>query len=221
MKVLLSMCLILLSSSFPFEQRQAVALAPNFCSDYPTARAACNSFKELVDHRDSEILDMLRQQCRIGGGKAGRTYACLKDGEDKFLIVAFNMPTEWQKTELGALTGRSTMCMDEYENGIPNGYQHHSVLEWTRADANRGASEAMTPITKELYRGEHIARGETVATVDPGEITMSYSFANKAGGTTDYRLTVRRSTKRFVETWTTAENTETESGHCAGFDGKP
>jgi hypothetical protein len=39
------------------------------------------------------------------------------------------------------------------------------------------------------------------ATVDPTEVTAAYSFHNKSGGITDYKLTIRRSTRRFVETW--------------------
>jgi len=56
---------------------------------------------------------------------------------------------------------------------------------------------------------------KTKATVDPTQITVSNSTS---GGATDYKLTIRRSTKRFVETYELENRMYTESGHCAVFD---
>ena len=197
---------------------KAISLPDNFCSEFPAASSACKSFKELADHEDSEILSILRHECRRGGGHGGATYICFRDGQDKFLAVAFNMPDQRTKAEEDRFTGKSSLCLDEYDNGIP-GSQQHSWVEWMRTPVN--GLEGTTPITGKLYVGDHVAPGEIVATVDPTEITVSRSFANKSGSQTDYKFAIRRSTKRWVETYKTDTRTYTETGHCAAFNGQP
>jgi hypothetical protein len=209
---------VLTLSCYTFGQSQPIVLPHDFCSDFSAATLSCKSFKELVDHGDKEILDILRQQCRAGGGRRGATYVCFKEGADKFLVVSFNMPEEWEKTTLGHLTGESMLCSDEYENGSP-GDQRFSSLDWLRLDKYHDPSDANTPVTGKLFDDKlHVTPGETAATVGLSAISVRYSFTNKSGSLTDYKLLIRRSTRRFVETYDADNKTYTETGHCAVFD---
>jgi hypothetical protein len=202
----------LLLTVVAFGQHAPVSLGADFCSDFPSAKPACGSFKELVDHRDNEILAILSQRCRIEGNglgpgaSGGDAYACFVENEDRFMVIGFRMPASREEVR-GA--GRGILCFDEYKKGMPGDYQRHTELVNDPLAPPEDKPTAMSP-----------TMGETNATVDPSGITVSYSFPNGNGGKTDYKLVIRRSTKRFVETYEADKNTYTETGHCAEFPPK-
>jgi hypothetical protein len=186
--------------------RKPVLLSSNFCSDFPAATTSCRSFKELVDHKDPEVLGILRHKCRVGGGQSGTTYVCFKGEKDSFVVLAFNMPDQWEKGAHGLVKGESSMCLDEYENGIPGGSQEYAWLDWQR-------NEDVRPIQAVTRRGKSREVGTIdLATVDPAEVVVSYS---------DHKLNIRRSTNRFVDSYGTVKNPRIDTGHCAVFEGEP
>jgi len=62
--------------------------------------------------------------------------------------------------------------------------------------------------TEGMFKGLNI-------TIDQTEILIDYPFNNQNGGTTQYSLTIRRSTGRFVETLESeAKTVSTHLGSC-------
>jgi hypothetical protein len=130
-------------------------------------------------------------------------------------VVAFNVPDRWKRSEYDSLEGRSSLCLDEYENGIPGGYQYFSFLEWLKLNEGDSPSDGHTPSDENTLDTQgHVLPLKTEATVSPTQVTVAYSFHNKSDGITDYKLTIRRSTRRFIETWDAGGDTTTETGHC-------
>ena len=207
-----SLLIALLFTIVAFGQHAPVSLSANFCSDFQSAKPACGSFKELVDHRDNEILAILSQRCRVDGVGLGReaseggAYACFVEDEDRFLVVGFSMPASREEVRNGVITGRGVLCFDEYKKGMPGGHQQYAELVNDPLVPPEDKPAAISP-----------PKGDTEATVDASGIFMSYSFHNGNGGKTDYKLEIRRSTQRFVETYEADKSTYTETGHCAVF----
>src|SRR5579859_6281495 len=81
----------LLLSFFALGQRKPVTLEPDFCAVFPSAKSSCESFKELVDRKDKDLLAILGQRCRVNaigygrGAGEGAAYACFVESEDRFL----------------------------------------------------------------------------------------------------------------------------------------
>jgi len=51
--------------------------------------------------------------------------------------------------------------------------------------------------------------------IDDSELSIDFPFNNQIGGTTQYSLTIRRSTGRFIETYSSDNTaTTTHSGTC-------
>jgi hypothetical protein len=210
---------IFLLSVGAFGQHRPLSLGPKFCTDFPSAKAACESFKELVERRDKELLAILSQRCRMNsfgsgrGARQGSAYACFIEGEDRFLTVGFSMPASKEEVPSGVVTGdKGLLCLDEYKQGMPGDTQRSTELENDPLAPAEDKPAAMSPVT-----GKELGLSDVRAAVDSSAIWVSYSFLNGNGGKTDYQLKIRRSTKRFVETYEGDKKTYTETGHCAVF----
>jgi len=93
--------------------------------------------------------------------------------------------------------------LDEYTNGIFSRFIH-GFGSWHRT-------------TLEVFfrsSDEKINDGASVI-IDDTEISIEQPFKNQNGGTTQYSLTIRRSTGRFIETFASENiSTTTHSGTC-------
>ena len=187
---------------------QMASLKPDYCSAFsPRSRNACESFEELVDHNDRQIAALMP----IKG--VGLTYVCFDQTEDRFLLLSLRLPQ----------SGIGSLSQDEYRNGM-RASNHHSVnLEWHsplgREDHTYPDGWWMPPeaqATGAYTDDARISIGKTVATVDPSEISLEYSYRNSKRTVTHYTFYVRRSTARFEETFDAGTPVVSE-GHCAVF----
>jgi hypothetical protein len=188
----------------------ATKLSSDFCSRFTAgAASSCASFKDLFDDRDKELLSAM------GTKRGDSTVICFDEGEDRFIELSMSI----------SVSGKSSLAYDEYRKGrresnhrstelkwyAPLGEQDHTYPEgwWMPPDDN----------LHRRYDGDHISTLETVATVDDSEISAKYSFPNRHDTITDYELTIRRSTKRFIESYQVGKGSPIEqTGHCALFE---
>ena len=171
------------------------------CSEARSSKA-CGSFKQLVDARDKDILDSLSSK---------PTYVCFRPNEDAFLLIHVQPPSPyiWRTADDGVgqtQDFQSSVNLTEYRDGV-----FYTIKDgrasWYRSSPN---SEPLfhSESTQGIFKGLKI-------TVYPTEISFDYPFNNQNGGTTQYSLTIRRSTGRFTETFTTeTAPVTTHSGSC-------
>jgi len=171
------------------------------CPEAQTSKA-CHSFKQLLDAQDKDILHSL---------SLPPSYVCFRPGEDAFLIVNVEEPRPygWKKLDDNGVEEqqfKSSVKLTEYKEGVFNSIKNGREV-WRRSspdDEPLFYSEA----TEGLFKGLKIV-------VDEAEITIDYPFNNQNGGTTQYSLTIRRSTGRFIEAFTSEiTHTTTQSGSC-------
>lgn len=170
----------------------------------PEASRSCHSFTELLSHQDRQLLSLLES------GSKGTSLVCFAEGVDRFLVVVAFLPPG----KIGFL------AHDEYRNGMRESNHRQVSLQW---HAPAGSSDHTYPegwwmppdgVYEHLYEGDHVAPLKTVGTVDPAEISLAYSINGQHGGTTDYKLYIRRSTNRFVEEYDGADGSPRATGHC-------
>lgn len=165
------------------------------CSEAATSRA-CTSFKQLLDAHDKDLVETF---------STPTSYVCFRPNEDAFLIFHVGAPEKdgWEKAEdnVGQTQGfKKTAGLTEYRDGVF--YTDHSVREYWRR---------FRPDEEPLFHSES---KDLKITIDGTEISIDYPFTNQSNGTTQYSLTIRRSTGRFVETFTGDAAPVTHSGTC-------
>ncbi len=203
------LCLLLLHAD-ALGQTAATGISQDFCSGFAVSAAnSCASFKELLENRDKELLSA------IGTERGDSTLVCFDEREDRFIELSINL----------SVSGKSSIAYDEYRKGRRESNHHSTELKWYAPLGERDHTYPegwWMPPTDSLHRkydGDHISTGETVATVDASEISFKYSFSNRRGTITDYELTIRRSTNRFIESYQVGNASPIEeTGHCALFE---
>jgi len=192
---------VLLVAVCAFAQSRPVVLAPNFCTDFPAATQACESFKDLMTHRDATVLDMFPH------GDKGATYVCFVEQRDEFSVVSFSIPAA-EKSSEGAMVGKSKLYFDEYRDGIQAIPGPRSTeLVWNVMEVAFSAPTHRDPL-------------KIRAVVGINEIHVLKSlFADKSGSTPEYEITIHRSTGRFRQTFSAHETKLSETGRCAVFQG--
>jgi hypothetical protein len=170
------------------------------CSEAQTSKA-CSSFKQLLEAHDKDILDSL---------SSPTSYVCFRPNEDAFLIFHEDAPGpyRWQKLDEGAGERQlGVPVLAEFRNGVVYRVTYGFGSYWFRS----------SPDSEPSFKSrsdEQFNDGATIL-IDDTEISISHPFKNQNGGTTQYSLTIRRSTGRFMETFA-SENTPitTYSGTC-------
>jgi hypothetical protein len=171
------------------------------CSDAPTSKA-CGSFKQLLEAHDKDILDSI---------SSPTSYVCFRPNEDVFLIFHVKDPTEyfWLRLDDSSKGEKQygSPVLAEFRNGLlyrtTNGIGY-----WFRSSPTE-----KEPIFKSRP-DENYNDGATVI-IAGTEISIDHTFKNQNGGTTQYSLTIRRSTGRFIETFASADTPgRTHSGTC-------
>jgi hypothetical protein len=174
-------------------QPPSIKLPTVNCSDAETAKA-CSSFKQLLDAQDKDILKNLYFPS---------SYVCFRPKDDAFLIFHIGAPgpklwKKWEKVDVGPVETQSGFpALTEFREGV---FYHEAIGmgDWTRYNnldtlptftlrPNGGNTDGMA-----------IVIGET-------EISVTYPFKNRNDETTQYELTIRRSTGRFSETFAVNE----------------
>jgi hypothetical protein len=170
------------------------------CSDVQTSKA-CGSFKQLLDAHDKDVIELL---------SLPTSYVCFRPNEDSFLILEHKdplSPYEWRSLDDGVgEIQQSTTNLIEYRDGVETSAKYVRRY-WYRYSTT--AKPLFRPEkTDDIYEGLKL-------NIDDSEISIDFPFKNQNGGTTEYSLVIRRSTGRFVETFS-AEGTPntTHSGTC-------
>lgn len=169
----------------------------------------CGSFNELLADHDKEVLDSL-----TGSLRAARV--CFIEGEDDFLILSFDLPSDsrWKKEKLAGfyVNGPVLGSLTRYTDGVT----HDSFLfqiVWHRI------GEDGDPTAE----GKAFLGGEGNLNIGSDETDFISTWQNKAGTTTNYRLSIRLATGRFKETydWKDAKGKSQETdntGHCFRYE---
>jgi len=158
------------------------------CSEADAAKA-CASFKQLVEAHDKDILSEISTK---------PAFVCFRPKEDAFVIFRVEQPipsAPWIKDKDGKGENHvvlSSAFFSEYRNGVLYALRF-GLQNWHRVD------ESSEPTYEyEATRGEW--KGLKIS-IDGTEITVEYPFTNANSTTTEYSLTIRRSTGRFTETF--------------------
>jgi len=148
------------------------------CSKFSLS-PGCKSFTELVDSKDKDILDRL----------VGDSFVCFRPDEDVFLIASYLKPDESAYLRTGKYTSEQTgiFFYNRFKEGLTDDYET-AYGTWTK---NTVAGEDVRFSAKPPYS----------ALIDAGEVSFSYQYKNMRGTNTSYLLQIRKSTKRFVETF--------------------
>ncbi|MGA3016014.1 MAG: hypothetical protein ABSF62_02765 [Bryobacteraceae bacterium] len=168
------------------------------CSEAQIEKA-CSSFKQLAEAHDKDILESLEPP----------SYVCFRPNEDAFLIFHVDAPNTWtwkkSDDEDGQIqTSRATLTT--YRGGLLD-VAKAGLGYWRRSWSGQEPyfdSES----TEGIFKGLKI-------TILPTQVFVEYPFQNQNGGTTQYSLTIRRSTGRFTETFAVNDTpSTTNSGTC-------
>ena len=175
------------------------------CSEFPTARGcasfnkatridcsqfsspACPSFKEMVSKLDAEITDV------IGGKTAETAFVCFRELEDVFLLISYTRPIDRLFSVSSEPTSSTQFGFFNYRR-VKNG-----VSEDRQSLSGRWRRTRFGSMSDVVFEGnKHTSLS---AFITDTEVMFSYSFKNLNSTTTQYGLTVRRSTLRFSETY--------------------
>ena len=175
------------------------------CSDR-AALKACNSFRQLLEGSDKEVLDHISVR---------PSYVCFRPDADEFVIAGIDNPIgRWEKDDKRRGERRQAVVfLIEYRDGlrfqerIGFGYWHRRDLQDHNPtfEAEQKTASALSPDA-----GSWTAR----AKADNAEIEIGYSFTNQSDSITEYALSIRRSTGRFYETFTDQKNAVKQAGTC-------
>ena len=142
------------------------------------------------------------------------SYVCFEKDEDNFIIVATYPPLEGLYRRLPSAPSivqqPSRVLFIRYKQGVSDDFKFVAGV-W-----KKGAGVGEVFVTPRA--------SETSVSVDNAEIAVEYSFHNLNKNRTHYNFVIRRSTLRFIETWTAPSTKDKssdqihEGGHCAEFN---
>lgn len=146
------------------------------------------SFRELISVKDKAVLAALGMD---------HAFVCFKQEADEFLIVSFSDPQDnnWRTSEKDKDEERAfaVASIDHYEEGAtaPGGVTVAVIGHWKRYSIFPG---------QVIFEGSSTDSNANIS-IDQDEFTASKTYTNVSGGQTKFRLTLRRSTGRFTETY--------------------
>lgn len=139
----------------------------------------CRDFKELLDHDDADIVDSFYSR-----SPNTSYYACFSDSSRRFFIISYGMlGAAYQGTYK-----RTLLFQNIFIDGQSNG-ANFARMEWFQDDYAR--------IVTSAKQGKLV-----VGNVTPSELAYQNKFTNKNGTETQYSLSIRWSTGRFIESFT-------------------
>jgi hypothetical protein len=184
------------ASSTPSVQQAYVA----DCSGDRNTRS-CTSFNEMIRGNDKHIIQVVSDD----------SYVCFKSEEDTFFTIAFHQPHNnsllfpW-------------VAYEKFTNGVSDTFQL-AYGKWNQdPNGSYSFSEARAPASKDFNPTGN-------ASITQDQVRFSYTFKNLIGSSTDYSVTLRRSTLRFSERieWTNpkdkSHNAADSAGYCVAYQG--
>jgi hypothetical protein len=119
-----------------------------------------------------------------------RAIACFRSFEDRFFIVAFNVPdfdvSTGERKKFDQVSG--TVVFASFEKGISQD-RRYSFGSWTKPK-DLSAEEAWFASSEE---------SDLQAFIGPSEISLQYKYPNISNTTTTYTAKIRQSTLRLSE----------------------
>jgi hypothetical protein len=172
------------------------------------ATTSCQSYNELVESNDKDVIGSL--------GGLYDTYVCFSTDEDAFSMVSVSPPWEpgYRKTIKNPriLEQDGQVTLSRYKSGQTDEFK---VAEgkWRRG----------VTLQSDIFHTDNGA--DPGAFVDDYTASFQYSYQNTQGRKLTYGISIRRSTKRFTETWDAPAIPEKKqdsirivsTGHCAEF----
>jgi hypothetical protein len=132
----------------------------------------CNSFTELVQHNDPEIMNYLHPK-----ESNARVQVCFNaEGDDKFFIIKYGSSSKLRKQE--------TILVSKFEAGVQHDFTFAN-LHWISEDF--GQITAL--VSDESQSGS----------ITDSELEFRRTFTNLSGTKTTYALSVRWSTGKYLE----------------------
>jgi len=149
----------------------------------------------------------------LGSLRGYDAYICFKETEDAFAIISLEPPDAVQfmtTKHQGRLEKPGVVFLNGYKNGV--GEQTQMWFgKWSKAPLAASADASFTTLSGSSH----------AAYITNSEITLSFTYTNQAKSQTDNTIQVRRSTLRFVESysWPPADKKDPggikENGRCS------
>jgi len=194
-------------------------LAPGYTVDCATVFAviSCRSYNEMIENKDEDLLGAVKTPSLV----------CFRDDEDAFVVLAEIVPSPnlvYRETSKVVSETSGVVFYYRFKKGLNDDFRYVSGM-WSKLNLGEAPS-----ISFESSKGS-----DTKVSISPAELSVSYQYKNLGGSITSYSIQVRRSTKRFVETFQFPDepaapeknkpavpkrpgNTRMEyTGHCAEF----
>ena len=147
---------------------------------------ACGTLRQLIEAHNKELLSTI---------SSPPAYVCFRQNQDAFVIVHFDKPnsTRWSSSKELGEAQMSKLAYSDFRQGI---LYDAALIDgiWTRRGSGDDAPAFDGLETVGPWKG-------AIAKIDQSQLLITHPFANLAGGTTRYSLTIRRSTGRFNETF--------------------
>lgn len=196
------------------KQKNKVASRQQYHVDCSQMKSpACRPFNEMVDKNDREILDYITK-------KSMTTYVCFRQDTNGFWLLAFTKPhfnlhfgdehPEFLKTH----SPLNLFAFHQYTDGVSD-RSFWGTFEWEK-DSEKTPDNNATVSVSVSNNPEDKAK----VAIDSSEVAASESFTNASDKVTEYRITIRRSTKRFVETFALTDPSYeqwSKTGYCVEF----
>jgi hypothetical protein len=152
--------------------------------------AACQSFKELLDHDDLSIVDFYYSQAT-----QEHRYVCFSEGSTRFFLI-----TSSDKQKFGHF------YQEAFEDGQSTDLNVGAILNWVDDFGGEIISVGRKP-------------RQRLGTVDASSLAYQKTFTNTIGTATEYKLNIRWSTGRYTESHSWKDNkgkplSHEESGIC-------
>lgn len=187
---------------------------PVDCSKFSDSLPGCKSFNEMLGSNDKDVVSS------VGG--IYQAYVCFRADEDVFTIISYLPPSneQFRKATFG-VEMQATAYLSRYEAGLS---KDEEVFD------GKWYKSAHEPAAQAHFTGNGLFASrdqQPKIYVNESEISVSTSWQNLGGTRTTYHLQVRRSTKRFLETFEwpkppTAKDKSTEQmtrqGYCEEYN---
>lgn len=164
----------------------------------------CKSFNEMVSHGDKGLLDSL-------GDASHSAFVCFPEDEDTFFIFEFDPPDDFQPMKANPVLEESwaMASYSKYERGTLGSFQGWAD-HWRKRKTQ----------ASDLAKFQSKNRAGSTCLIDSDEVVLDFNFENLKGMQIDYNLSIRRSTGRFLETYSSGDHKRSgvhqseTSGHC-------
>jgi hypothetical protein len=165
----------------------------------------CASFNEMLAAKDADLISEI--------SPPNRSFVCLRKAEDTFIVVSFKPPeaSDFLKTASGSYAASGRVRYSRFEKGILSRYKR-VFGEWFKYSNDQADPPTFTSRTLPKL---NVAES---ADIDNSEVNVSYSYKNVSNEDVFYSLTIRISTRRFNESFSSKGALPIENaGYCAEF----